>query len=376
VIAGGGFAALETALALRALVGRRAELTLVSPQAEFAYRPMATAEAFDDAPPLSYDLQHVAADLGASIHISALEAVSPPAQTVQLESGLKLPYDVLVLAVGALRVAAVPGAVTFRDQRDVPRLRAILDELATGRVRRLVFVVPSQTSWALPAYELALLASAPATGRTVAAEIAIVTPEASPLAVFGDQASRAVSDLLAARDISFFGNATAHSVGGDGTLALQFDAPLAADRVVALPELRALRIAGIPASWSGFVPTDAGGRVEGLAHVYAAGEITTFPIKQGGLAAQQADLVAHTIADELGVAVKELRDTHVLRARLLTGDGALVLRTELDRLGRPTTSSLQHRESRRAEDLKVFGQYLTPYLATYAARLRGAGAVA
>ena len=41
VIAGGGVAALETAFALRALAGESARMTLVAPDSEFVYRPMA-----------------------------------------------------------------------------------------------------------------------------------------------------------------------------------------------------------------------------------------------------------------------------------------------------------------------------------------------
>ena len=37
--------------------------------------------------------------------------------------------------------------------------------------------------------------------------------------------------------------------------------------------------------------------------VYAAGDITTFPVKQGGIATQQADAAAEAIAAELGADV-------------------------------------------------------------------------
>ena len=195
----------------------------------------------------------------------------------------------------------------------------------------------------------------------------VVSPEPAPLAVFGDRASAVVASQLEDRGIRFV-RAIPHSVRGDGALALQFDAPIQADRVVAVPELHGPRVAGVPASWSGFVPTDSRGRVEGFANVYAAGDMTSYPVKQGGIAAQQADVIAHTIAAELGAPVKELRNTMILRARLLDGEGALVLRTELDPLGRPMGATIEHRESRRAGDLKLFGLYLTPYLALYRSR--------
>ena len=46
LIAGGGVAGLEALLALRDLAGDRVELTLLSPETEFVYRPMAVAEPF------------------------------------------------------------------------------------------------------------------------------------------------------------------------------------------------------------------------------------------------------------------------------------------------------------------------------------------
>jgi sulfide:quinone oxidoreductase len=37
--------------------------------------------------------------------------------------------------------------------------------------------------------------------------------------------------------------------------------------------------------------------------VYAAGDITAFPVKQGGIAAEQADAVAEMLASEAGADV-------------------------------------------------------------------------
>lgn len=368
LIAGGGFAALEVALALKALGEDRVELTLISPDPSFAYRPAATVEAFGSAPPVSYDLEEIATDLSAAYRRGSVEAVAHQRHWLRLASGAKLDYDFLVLAVGARARIAVPGAMTFRDQRDLALFRPLLDEVDAGAIRRLVFAVPSQRAWALPVYELALQSALHAERQSAEVEITVVTPEHAPLEVFGTDASRAVTDLLSERDIRFLGNSIPHSVGRDGSLELHFDAPVRADRVVAIPELQGQPITGVPTSWSGFTPTNSCGQVEELSDVYAAGDMTSFPIKQGGLAAQQADRVAQTIAAAIGAPVSEPHERRILRARLLHGDGALVLRTELDALGRPTGSAIDHRESREIADLKVFGRYLTPYLSMYGSR--------
>ena len=70
-------------------------------------------------------------------------------------------------------------------------------------------------------------------------------------------------------------------------------ATVAADHVIAVPGAR--RPPASPASRrtsAGSSTTRAFGRVEGLTDVYAAGDMTSFPVKQGGLAAQQADAIA------------------------------------------------------------------------------------
>jgi sulfide:quinone oxidoreductase len=363
LIAGGGFAALEAALALRALAADRVQLTLLAPDPVFRYHPAATVEAFGERAPRLYDLRRIAADLGAGYHAERVQAVYPDQRSVLLGAGARLSYDALILAVGARAATAVPGAVTFHDQRDVPLLRAVLQELDAGAVTRLAFVVPSGPAWPLPVYELALFSAARAARAGVDAEVLLVTPEREPLGIFGTEGSALVAELLDARGVSFVGDSVATGVRRDGALALQFEGALRVDRVVAAPELRARRITGVPASWWGFVPTDTLGRVEGVADAYAAGDMTTFPVKQGGLAAQQADRVAHTIAAGLGATVKELHAAHTLSVRLLGGERPLLLRTELDWQGRPTTATVEHAAaSESSGEPKVFGRYLTPYL--------------
>jgi sulfide:quinone oxidoreductase len=135
-----------------------------------------------------------------------------------------------------------------------------------------------------------------------------------------------------------------------------------ADRVVAAPLLRGQRLVGIPTNRSGFVPTDSFGRVEGLDDVFAVGDMTSFPIKHGGLATEQADRVAHVVAGSYGFTCKGLRASRVLRLRLLGADRPLFLRAELDQLGRVSNAALEHGDGAYATRSKVSGRYLVPYL--------------
>jgi sulfide:quinone oxidoreductase len=365
LIAGGGFAAVEAALALRALLGKRVALTLVAPEGVFRYRAAATTEPFGVAPPRRYDLRAIADNLDAVFHASRLEAVASRKHFVRTASGARLPYDALVLATGTRAVVGVPGALTFRDQRDIPALQRLLSGLEAGRLRRMVFAVPPRVSWALPAYELAMLWARHARERGLAFECTLVTPEAQPLAVFGGEAAALVRGLLEERGVRFMGETVATTVHRDGSLGLEGGDMIRADWVVAIPELRGRRFTGVPSNPSGFVPVDTAGRVEGLVDVYAAGDMTTFPIKQGGVAAQEADVVAQTIAAGLGVSARHARAPRILHARLLGGDRPLQLRTEFDWRGQPTRAALVWTDDERAATTaKVAGRYLVPYLET------------
>lgn len=360
VIAGGGFAAVETAVALRALAEERVRLTVIAPEPHFRYRPAATLEAFAGDPPLSYDLAELVGGVEGHYHRDRLEAVVPRVGSVKLLSGRQLFYDFLVLAIGAESHSAITGALTFRDQRDLGSLREVIDRAVQGESRRLVFAIPSRHSWPLPAYELALLTATQAVKRPL--EITVVSAERTPLDIFGAEASAIVSDLLATHDVRFLGGVVPRRVS-HRTLELDFNAPVRADVVVAVPELRGHRIAGVPARWLGFIPVDQTGRVEGLEDVFAVGDATTFPIKQGGLAVQQADLVAHTIASRLGAPVRAFRPTRVLQARLLGAAHPLLLRTELDDFGQPAAPAVERFEYGHAPPAaKVQTRYLGPYL--------------
>jgi sulfide:quinone oxidoreductase len=371
LIAGGGFAAVEALLALRALMGERVELTLISSGEQLAFRPAATYEVFrsDGDPPSSCSLREIAAYAQARFHHDRLEAVSPAVHAVRMASGASLRYDSLILALGARARVAIPGALTFRDQRDVPQMRALLQELRRGAARRIVFAVPSGCAWSLPLYELAMLTAAWADQNGAEVEVSLLSPAAAPLDIFGAQASALVQGLLMERGVRFRGGLVPASVRHDGALQLHFGGTVPADRVVAAPQLRGPRIVGVPSRWWGFVPVDAAARVEDLLDVYAAGDMTSFPVKQAALAAQQADVIARSIAvqDGIDLAVPPTVDHgRMIEAQLLGGAQTLVMKARLDGHGAPhpslgSASATPMREPGSA-DGKISGRYLRSYL--------------
>jgi len=196
VIAGGGVAAVEAVAALRALAGSLPRITLLAPEAALAPRAasVATPFGFGAPSPLPFDAirRHARFDL----HRGTLKRVEPEEHVAVDEQGEPIRYDKLLVAVGARPEPAVPGAITFAGLADAPAVARAVEEAS-----RLVFVLPSATGWALPVYELAIMAAVELRNRGVTPEITVVTPEPAPLWVFGAEASAAIAELLAERGI-------------------------------------------------------------------------------------------------------------------------------------------------------------------------------
>jgi sulfide:quinone oxidoreductase len=359
LVVGGGVAGLETALALRELGEGRVGVEVVAPEPHFFYRPLAVSEPFGGAPVRRWELADLTRSAGADLTPGEVVGLDPDAHVVHLRHGPPLAYDAVVLACGARPEVAVPGALSFRGPADTDALRYLLDRVVQGELRRLAFVVPTGITWPLPLYELALQTAVELERRSVHAELSLVTSEPAPLALFGSHASEAVATALSEREIAVHASTYAESFGEEG-LAVR-GGTLPADAAVALPRQRAPELEGVPRDRTGFVPTDPHGRVSGVTDVYAAGDLTAFPIKQGGLAAQQADAVAETIAAAAGAPVEPRPFRPVLRALLLTGDASTFLRVELG--GGHGETSEASEDPLWWPPVKIVGRYLAPFLA-------------
>lgn len=350
LVAGGGVAALEAVLALRALGGDLVAVELLAPDTTFSHRPLSVRSPFsgEPAPQISFDRT------GATHHRGALAGVDPERHEVSTSDGGRLPYDRLIVATGARPVDAVPGATMFRGPISAGAVEGALRH-ARGRI---VFTLGGDAEWTLPVYELALLA---AHALPDAPELLIVTHEQRPLERFGPAASDAVARLLDRAGVEFRGETVAESVL-DGALLTRDGHLIAADVVIALPRLEPPAIAGLP---SGFLEIDEHARVIGVPHVYAAGDVTAGAIKQGGLATQQADAAAESIAAAAGADIEPRPYRPVLRGLLLTGDAPLYMRTDITsnsalRTSPPSVS----RSPLWTPAGKVVGRYMTGYLAT------------
>lgn len=372
VVAGGGVAALEAAIALQDLAGDHAEVAMYSPREDFIYRPFAVAEPYGASRPMRYELAELAERCGAGFHRAAIASVDAKAQRVRTHGGEEVAYDHLIVACGTRLLAGISGAVTFWGVPDDAKIQEVISDLRERKLRRLAFTMPGGGTWALPIYELALLAGAELDKEGIEdASLVIVTPEDAPLHLFGRAASERVSALLAERRIEVVTNAMPIHFA-DRALSVTPRAAIEADAVISLPRMEGRRIPGVPHDLAGFIPIDDHCRVRGMPNVYAAGDVTNFAVKQGGIATQQADVAAAAIAAELGCDLATEPLDPVLRGVLWTGGKPLYLAGYLG--GGHGETSYAGREPAwdGAAEGKIVGRYLPRFLSLGSRSVAGA----
>ena len=362
VIAGGGVAGLEALIALRQLAGERVAMTLVAPTDEFTIRALSVQDPFARPSSGSYALQSICADHDATFVLDALQSVQREGRRITTVGGQELEYDSLVVAIGARPSPAFHDAITFRGLQDAESMHGLLQDVETGYSNRIAFVVPPGTTWALPLYELALMTAERADSLGAAVGLTVVTPESAPLEVFGAEASRQVDELLAERGIIVRTDAQVTSVDKGVVMTGSGQVEVRAQRVVALPVLNGPRIAGLPADLDGFLRVDDRGNVIGAEGIYGAGDGTTHPIKQGGIAAQTANAIARAIAARAGAPVSGQGFRYpVLRAELFTGAQSRYLRGLVGASDEQSSQATDH--PLWWPPTKVAAPHLMPYLA-------------
>jgi sulfide:quinone oxidoreductase len=356
LVTGAGVAGLEAVLALHALAGDRVTISLLAPTSDFVQRQSSVLAPFSGEDPPHVPLEQ----LPVHWHRGALAAVDTEAHTVTTSDGGELGYDRLIVAPGARAIDGVPGAVTFRG----PISAGAVENVLRRSHDRALFVLPADTGWPLPVYELALLT---AHEFPNVPEIAVVSPEPRPLDIFGPVASDALARLLDRARIAFIGDTRAAEVLG-GALVTDTGRLIGADAIIALPRVVGPGIPGLPCDPDGFLEIDAHARVVGVPDVFAAGDATAGPVKQGGLATQQADAAAEAIAADAGAPVDPRPYRRILRGVVLTGEEPLFLRRDLDdehALARPLRGAPPgvSRVQLWWPSGKIAGRYLTGFLA-------------
>jgi sulfide:quinone oxidoreductase len=358
LIAGGGVAGVECLLGLHELARDRVDVTLVSQSPVLVEGAIALGEPFGGARAQRLELARVASSCGAWFVHGHVDTVDADAHTATMLDGTTLAYDVLVLAVGA--APRLPWGHALALDATSPRMVDVLQGVALRPgARRVVVALPPGPHWPLPGYELALLLRRDP--RCADLDVDLVTPERAPLQVFGPVASDAVAAELEDAGVRLHTSRGVRLDDGDPVhvrLTPGRDA-FDADLVVGVPDLRPHTLHGVPIDDRGFLPVDAHGQVSGVRDVYAAGDCAAFPIKQGGLAAQQADAIVHHIARRAGAGVEAPTTRVVLRARMLTGAEDLWLQRDLLA---PGDRGEVARHALWSPPAKVAGRWIAPYL--------------
>ena len=364
LIAGAGVAGLETLLALRALAADRLAITILAPELRFVNQSMAVDQPFKPKRSRGITLEVIADELGAQWHRGALDRVEPEQHLAVTKDGIEFPYDMLVLALGAHpeREWHSEGVLTFHGGRDGANYRMLLHQLHEGQINRVAFVKPAGASWPLPLYDLALMTAAECTALRREVELSLITPEEEPLAIFGNTASAAIRQLLDERGVILHTASYGRPTRSGWLDIAPGDRGMLVDRVVTVPRLIGPRLRGIACGADGFIDTDPHGRVAGLEGVFAAGDATAFPVKQGGLAAQEADAVAEAIAASVGADVDPQPFQPILRGLLLTGGRARYLRADIS--GGGGDDSTISTDALWWPPDKISGRYLAPYLSS------------
>lgn len=309
VIAGSGIAGITAMMALADLGERGLSVQLVSPGNDFVLRPQLIGAPWGGRP-LHVDLGALTGAFNAVHRRGTLAAVDPAAHTFVTTDGTAHEYDVLLVATGATPGIAYTGVWTVG-------FGGLPEALAHPSRGEVAVIVPPGTTWTLPAYQLGLLAAA--TGE---APVRVITPELRPLEAFGPGPTEVIHAFLARHGVTV--------EGGRSVIAGPDEPHDLADHVVALPLLFGPAFRGLPAAAGGYLPVDAHQRVTGIDAVYVAGDAAVSPVKQGGLAAHQAEVAAADIVRVAGIQPAMAVRPPVLRGKLVAGGDELYLRRALD----------------------------------------------
>jgi sulfide:quinone oxidoreductase len=371
VIAGAGIAGLEALAALSAVAQGRLDVTVLSPQPEFKIQASSVEEPFARPRATAYSVPAICADLGATHVADELARVETDSNRVFTARGDVLDYDSLLVAIGAPRQLVLENqAIVFRGDQDAEAMLGLIQDVEGGYAKRVVFVVPSGVTWPLPLYELALMTAhrAREMGRDDVS-LVVITPEELPLAVFGQKASAAVGRALDEAGVEVMTGTYVDRISSGSAHVSPSGELVPVGRVVTVPRLSGPYVRGLAADDYGFIRIDGSCRVDGTENVYAAGDGTTFPVKQGGVAAQQADAAAMAIARRAGADVDAQPFDPVLRAKLLTGSRAEYLREALGPDAEETSTASGH--ALWWPPSKVAAPYLAGYLEGLPLRTRG-----
>jgi sulfide:quinone oxidoreductase len=312
LILGGGFAALETAFLLRMRARDAVDISIVSDNDNFVFRPNSIYIPFGAEPesllvPLSKPLHRRDIDF----HHASVTEVDPDGRLVSMDNGERLHYDKLVIATGAaMSPGEVPGlaenAATIWTADTMLGVRERFERVAArqhaGEHPRVLFLVPPNNKCAGPLYEIVLMLETwlRRQDRREGVDITWSTYESSYIQAFGPRLHDVVVPEFAERGISGHTEEFVSEVL-PGEVRYADGSSREYDELIAFPPyVSAVRYDSLPSDERGFIATEPDTRqVAGHPDIYAPGDAGDFPVKQAFLAFLQADTVAEHIGSSV-----------------------------------------------------------------------------
>jgi len=309
LILGGGFGGIATALGLRERLDSVDEVVLVDRRATFA---MGLRKNWGIVGMEAHSLGERPLDAlrrrGIDVRRGEIGAIDPERRTATVD-GQELEADVLVVALGAERDPdAIRGlrdhALDVYDREANADHAAAVEAFAGGRVVIGVFGAPYPCP---PApYELALMLTERLGERGLSFGMFVFTSLPKSLPILGDAGCAAFDGRLAAAGITLRTSTIAEEVRAGEVITADGRIPF--DLLLAVPPHRSpkvVREAGLTGPM-GWVPVDARTLRTRHENVYAVGDVTVIPLRNGqalpkaGVFAQaEGEVVAARIADAL-----------------------------------------------------------------------------
>jgi sulfide:quinone oxidoreductase len=312
-VLGGGFGGLVAANRLRKLLAREHSVVLIDRSVWHSFAPAYSGVMLGDKVPgqISRDL-HRLNRKGIEFIAGEITGIDPSGKTLCVD-GHELAYDSLIVSMGTQYSAGeISGLGTAFTYYTLDGAEALRDEIAgftSGRIAIVVAGLPYKCP-AAP-YEGALLLDHYFRRQRLRAdvEIRLVTPEPAPLPVAGAAIGRAVTELLAGREVWFSPNTRLQAVDPQGKkLVFQDGTDAPYDLLIAVPFHEVptvVREAGL-AEEGGWVKVDRETMATPFEDVYAIGDVTQIPLasglmlpKAGVFAHGQAEVVARNIAAKI-----------------------------------------------------------------------------
>lgn len=310
VVVGGGLAGLESALYLKARLGDQVAVTLISDQPRFVYRPFLTYVTFGlDPDHIHLDLKMIADQQDFRLLLGRVDHVDPARRLVQFGSQ-SVAYDSLILATGAAAVEeAIPGlrrGYTVWSEKEMlalrDRLGSAVESPPDSVLTRVVFLVPPGALWTGPIYELALMTATWLTwvGARDSFDLHILTPELRHVEALGEKVHDQLAESLIVRGIRATLGARATAVKRD-TVRLGDGEEVPFDLLINAAVYHGAGLKNdLPVDEKGFYRTRTNTRqIVSDDQIYAVGDGSDYPVKQGFLALLQADAAGEHIASRL-----------------------------------------------------------------------------